>query len=94
MKAFKYFDLDSSGDVTFEEFVKAIEKIGVQIFSKEVYHLKQIPLLTKIFFRNIDKSTISTTLTAAALLTIKSSLQSFSEMPLRPPGNYITLSVL
>lgn len=29
MRAFKYFDLDNSGQVSFEEWVKAIEKIGV-----------------------------------------------------------------
>ena len=31
MKAFKYFDLDNSGSVAFEEWVKAIEKIGVTV---------------------------------------------------------------
>jgi Ca2+-binding EF-hand superfamily protein len=29
LRAFKYFDLDNSGAVSFQEFTKAIEKIGV-----------------------------------------------------------------
>jgi Ca2+-binding EF-hand superfamily protein len=35
LKAFKYFDLNNSGDVTFDEFTKAIEKIGVLTFSEQ-----------------------------------------------------------
>lgn len=35
MKAFKYFDLDNNGTCEPEEFVKAIEKIGVVIPSKK-----------------------------------------------------------
>ena len=31
MQSFKYFDLDNSGAVDFEEFVKTIEKIGIVI---------------------------------------------------------------
>ena len=36
LKAFKYFDLNNSGDVCFQEFTKAIEKIGVLTFSEQV----------------------------------------------------------
>ena len=35
LKAFKYFDLDNSGFVDKEEFIKVIDKIGVQIANKE-----------------------------------------------------------
>jgi len=34
LKAFKYFDLDNSGDVDFDEFIKAVDKIGVQAFAE------------------------------------------------------------
>jgi Ca2+-binding EF-hand superfamily protein len=36
MKAFKYFDLDNSGQVEPEEFAKAIEKIGIIIPTRQV----------------------------------------------------------
>lgn len=36
LKSFKYFDLNNSGTVDREEFLKAIEKIGIQIFNKQV----------------------------------------------------------
>lgn len=36
MKAFKYFDLNDNGTVEPEEFAKAIEKIGIQIPTKQV----------------------------------------------------------
>jgi Ca2+-binding EF-hand superfamily protein len=29
MKSFKYFDLDNSGAINKDEFIKAIEKIGI-----------------------------------------------------------------
>jgi Ca2+-binding EF-hand superfamily protein len=35
LKAFKYFDLNNSGDVTFDEFTKAVEKIGALTFSEQ-----------------------------------------------------------
>jgi calcyphosin len=35
MKAFKYFDLDNSGSVSFEEWLKAIEKIGISVIDPE-----------------------------------------------------------
>jgi Ca2+-binding EF-hand superfamily protein len=35
-KAFKYFDLNDNGTVEPEEFAKAIEKIGIQIPTKQV----------------------------------------------------------
>jgi Ca2+-binding EF-hand superfamily protein len=31
--SFKFFDLDNSGTISKEEFVKAVEKIGIQIFN-------------------------------------------------------------
>ncbi len=34
MKAFKYFDLNDSGEVEPDEFAKAIEKIGIMIPTK------------------------------------------------------------
>merc|ERR1711975_77040 len=34
-KAFKYFDLNDNGTVEPEEFAKAIEKIGIQIPTKQ-----------------------------------------------------------
>lgn len=37
IKSFKYFDLNNSGDVSFDEFVKAIEKIGVQAFTEDEF---------------------------------------------------------
>jgi len=36
LRSFKYFDLNNSGTVDQEEFLKAIEKIGIQIFNKQV----------------------------------------------------------
>lgn len=36
MKAFKYFDLNDNGVVEPDEFAKAIEKIGIQIPTKQV----------------------------------------------------------
>ena len=36
MKAFKYFDLNDSGQVEPDEFAKAIEKIGIQIPTQRV----------------------------------------------------------
>jgi len=35
-KAFKYFDLNDNGTVEPDEFAKAIEKIGIQIPTKQV----------------------------------------------------------
>lgn len=35
MRAFKYFDLDASGECEFEEFMKALEKIGMTITSEK-----------------------------------------------------------
>lgn len=35
MKAFKYFDLNDNGVVEPDEFAKAIEKIGIQIPTKQ-----------------------------------------------------------
>ncbi len=39
MKAFKYFDLNDNGAVEPDEFAKAIEKIGIQILTKQVWIL-------------------------------------------------------
>jgi len=39
MKSFKYFDLNDNGTVEPEEFAKAIEKIGIQIPTKQVRYL-------------------------------------------------------
>ena len=36
MKAFKYFDLNDNGTVEPDEFAKAIEKIGIQIPTRQV----------------------------------------------------------
>jgi Ca2+-binding EF-hand superfamily protein len=36
LKNFRFFDLDNSGTVEFNEFVKAVEKIGVQTFDEDV----------------------------------------------------------
>lgn len=59
-KAFKYFDLNNSGDVDPNEFQKAIEKIGIMIPTKQVRRLQKrrcgtSPLLvTALFlFRNL-----------------------------------------
>merc|ERR1711935_1243030 len=38
MKAFKYFDLNDNGVVEPDEFAKAIEKIGIQIPTRQVSH--------------------------------------------------------
>jgi len=38
LKAFKYFDLNDNGTVEPDEFAKAIEKIGIQIPTKQVSH--------------------------------------------------------
>lgn len=35
MKSFKFFDIDNSGDLSPDEFAKAIEKIGIQIPTKQ-----------------------------------------------------------
>ena len=35
LKAFKYFDLDNSGNCSKDEFLKAITKIGITGFSEE-----------------------------------------------------------
>jgi len=39
MKAFKYFDLNDNGVVEPDEFAKAIEKIGIQIPTKQDLNL-------------------------------------------------------
>lgn len=47
MKAFKYFDLNDNGTVEPDEFAKAIEKIGIQIPTKQVsgtFKFKLAPL--------------------------------------------------
>ena len=38
LKSFKYFDLNNSGAVDQEEFLKTIEKIGIQIFNKQDFY--------------------------------------------------------
>ena len=42
MRSFKYFDLDNSGYVSLEEWIKAVEKIGVVVPSRpqleELFH--------------------------------------------------------
>jgi Ca2+-binding EF-hand superfamily protein len=40
-KAFKYFDLNDNGTVEPDEFAKAIEKIGIQIPTKQVSIMSQ-----------------------------------------------------
>lgn len=53
MKAFKYFDLNDNGVVEPDEFAKAIEKIGIQIPTKQVCILS----IFKFFFmpqNNLD----------------------------------------
>ena len=49
MKAFKYFDLNDNGTVEPDEFAKAIEKIGIQIPTRQVSTL----ILRIIYFRPI-----------------------------------------
>ena len=55
MKAFKYFDLNDNGTVEPEEFAKAIEKIGIQIPTKQVsYNFHQFrQKLLKFLWINI-----------------------------------------
>lgn len=36
IRAFRYFDLDNSGTVSQDEFLKAVQKIGVTSFENEV----------------------------------------------------------
>jgi len=59
-KSFKYFDLNDNGTVEPDEFAKAIEKIGIQIPTKQVSnafrtrgdtlpHVAQLPQLFQIF---------------------------------------------
>ena len=36
LKAFKFFDINNSGDLCPEEFAKAIEKIGIMIPTRQV----------------------------------------------------------
>ena len=38
LKSFKYFDLNDNGVVEPDEFAKAIEKIGIQIPTRQVSH--------------------------------------------------------
>ena len=48
LKAFKYFDLNDNGVVEPDEFAKAIEKIGIQIPTRQVsialYHTFHIKI--------------------------------------------------
>lgn len=57
MKAFKYFDLNDNGTVEPEEFAKAIEKIGIQIPTKQVsWNSSKFSKNYKIFFGIYPKS--------------------------------------
>lgn len=48
IRAFKYFDLDASGECSFEEFLKALEKIGLTITNeKDIHELFEIYDLNK-----------------------------------------------
>ena len=49
MKAFKYFDLNDNGTVEPDEFAKAIEKIGIQIPTRQV----STSIFLIIYFRRI-----------------------------------------
>lgn len=51
MKSFKYFDLNDNGTVEPIEFAKAIEKIGIQIPTKNV----SIPINYIVIQLNIQK---------------------------------------
>ena len=48
MKAFKYFDLNDNGTVEPDEFAKAIEKIGIQIPTRQV---SRISIKLQDYFR-------------------------------------------
>jgi len=37
LKNFRFFDLNNSGTVEFPEFLKAVEKIGIQTFDEDVH---------------------------------------------------------
>jgi len=37
LKNFRFFDLNNSGTVEFQEFLKAVEKIGIQTFDEDVH---------------------------------------------------------
>ena len=49
LKAFKYFDLNDNGVVEPDEFAKAIEKIGIQIPTRQVS-------IASIFIQTIKQS--------------------------------------
>ena len=47
LKAFKYFDLNDNGVVEPDEFAKAIEKIGIQIPTRQVSTTSNVHLILK-----------------------------------------------
>jgi Ca2+-binding EF-hand superfamily protein len=54
MKAFKYFDLNDNGVVEPDEFAKAIEKIGIQIPTRQVsyqnFYTAHLPIVYQFDF--------------------------------------------
>ena len=83
MKSFKYFDLNNSGDVDFAEFVKAIEKIGVQSFAEDVCSFHLISVSYHGFNVRISKScSLSTTSIIVEVLTTRSSVGLYLVVPL------------
>jgi hypothetical protein len=62
IKAFRYFDLNSTGTVTRDQFIMALDKLGMQILAKEViYHhfilgnLRDLPLLCRKLSTQLQK---------------------------------------
>jgi Ca2+-binding EF-hand superfamily protein len=47
-KAFKFFDIHNKGEVTFDQFSRAVEKVGV-IIEKDVSHFPHAQDLRRIF---------------------------------------------
>lgn len=54
MKAFKYFDLNDNGTVEPDEFAKAIEKIGIQIPTRQVRYFIQLTIATRFSSDSIN----------------------------------------
>ena len=70
LKFLKYYDIQNRGEISLNEFIKAMEKIGLQVFSNEVVSLSHITLN-----RNFSMCSMLTTLTTMAVWTIRSSLR-------------------
>jgi hypothetical protein len=49
IKFFKYYDIQNRGEIALDDFIKAMEKIGLQVFSRDVRGIYEFTRLYRIF---------------------------------------------